>query len=68
MRKENQLPNARGAEDRPKSDLIRLVRNIWHKADGLAVAKACTAFLIGVLIFAVLLSIGLAIFTAAWFG
>ena len=62
------MPTTQDVDAVPKSCLVGLLRNIWHKADGLPVAKACTAFLIGVLIFAVLLSIGLAMFTADWFG
>ena len=51
-----------------QSGLIGVLRTVWHKTDGLAVAKAGTAFLVGVLIFAVLLAIGVVVLNAAWFG
>ena len=56
------MSTVRDVDILPKSGLIGVLRIIWRKADGIAFAKACTAFLIGVLIFAVLVSSGLAIF------
>lgn len=53
----------RDAELTPKTSNTGLLRNGWRDVDGITVAKNCVAFLIAVLVLALLAVVALAILT-----
>ena len=62
-RRQRDTSTRRGVDLTPKTSNTGLLRNGWRDVDGITVAKNCVAFLIAVLVFALLAVTALAILT-----